>query len=48
MIDRLFFRPSLTADKIAAILSPETLAFIDRFYAEDFNSFRAIASPSAP
>ena len=34
-IDRLFFRPSLTPDKVAAILTPGTRAFIAEFYAED-------------
>lgn len=46
-IDRLFFRPSLTRDRLEAILTPETRAFIAEFYAEDMAAFRAIAGGSA-
>lgn len=40
-IDKAFFQPSVTEDKMAAILSPGTLSFIEEFYDEDFGHYKA-------
>jgi hypothetical protein len=40
-IDKAFFQPSLTEERMAAILSPETLSFIEEFYEEDFDYYKA-------
>lgn len=40
-INRMFFRPNLTEDRRATILTPETRAFIAEHYAADFKAYDA-------